>query len=187
MHPCTPSLLGASPLVARVCCASLTWLPRALAPDFAPKQVSPPGDTMAWHAGHIMREFDMLGLGPDGKPDPNYNATGSGVTPATTAYDPSQPPHQMELTQREQDILDGKRGEVLAKVMRTVVDHGNLFGATKLVDLGGAGHSALFTGTPAMAPGRGLRPTGLPLPVGRTGRPCASPTAARGYAPNPGT
>ncbi|MEE9589484.1 MAG: aconitase X [Hyphomicrobiaceae bacterium] len=104
------------------------------------------------YARHIMRESDMLGLGPDMKPDPDYNATGSGVTPATTAYDPSQPPHQMELTQEEQDILDGKKGKVLAKVMRTVVDHGNLFGATKLVDLGGAAHSALFTGTPAMAP-----------------------------------
>ena len=99
-----------------------------------------------------MRESDMLGIGPDGKPDPDYKATGSGVTPTRTAYDPSQPRHQMKLTREEQAILDGKKGEVLAKVMRTVVDHGNLFGAEKLVDLGGAPHSALFTGTPSMAP-----------------------------------
>ncbi len=100
----------------------------------------------------FMRQSDMLGLGPDGKPDPNYNATGSGVTPANAAYDPSQPPHQMELTQEEQDILDGKKGEVLAKVMKTVVDHGNIFGATKLIDLGGAPHTSFFMGTPSMKP-----------------------------------
>ena len=28
----------------------------------------------------------------------------------------------MELTQEERDILDGKRGETLAKVMRTLVE-----------------------------------------------------------------
>ena len=98
------------------------------------------------------RQSDMLGLGPDGKPVPGYKATGIGVTPATTAYDPSKPQHKMKLTQEEQDILDGKKGKALAKVMRTIVDHGNLFGATKLVKLGGAPHTSFFTGTPAMAP-----------------------------------
>ena len=82
------------------------------------------------HALYTERQSDMLGLGPDGKPVPGYKATGVGVTPAKTAYDPSKPPHQMKLTQEEQDILDGKKGKALAKVMRTVVDHGNLFGAT---------------------------------------------------------
>ena len=57
---------------------------------------------------------------------------------------------KMQLTDEEQDILDGKKGKALAKVMRTVVDHGNLFGATKLVDLGGAPHTSAFTGTPAL-------------------------------------
>ena len=104
------------------------------------------------HALYSERQSDMLGLGPDGKPDPGYKATGVGVTPAKTAYDPSQPPHQMTLTREEQDILDGKKGKALAKVMRTVVDHGNLFGATKLVKLGGAPHTSFFTGTPAMKP-----------------------------------
>ncbi len=104
------------------------------------------------HALYSERQSDMLGLGPDGKPDPDYNATASGVTPKLTAYDPSKPPHQMKLTQEEQDILDGKKGKALAKVMRTVVDHGNLFGATKLVDLGGAPHTSFFTGSPAMTP-----------------------------------
>ncbi len=99
-----------------------------------------------------MKQSDMLGLGPTGKPDPNYNATGCGVTPAAFKYDPSKPPHQMSLTKEEQDILAGKKGKALAKVMRTVVDHGNLFGATKLVKLGGAPHTSFFTGSPSMAP-----------------------------------
>ena len=41
----------------------------------------------------------------------------------------------MTLTKEEQDIMDGKKGDVLAKVMKTIVRHGNLFGAPKLVDL----------------------------------------------------
>ncbi|MDX2316912.1 MAG: aconitase X [Hyphomicrobiaceae bacterium] len=104
------------------------------------------------YARYAERQSDMLGLGPDGKPDPNYDATAIGVTPTLTAYDPSNPPPQMKLTQEEQDILDGKKGKAHAKVMRTLVDHGNLFGATKLVDLGGAPHTSFFTGTPAMSP-----------------------------------
>ncbi|MBQ0816978.1 MAG: DUF521 domain-containing protein [Methyloceanibacter sp.] len=104
------------------------------------------------YARYAERQSDMLGLGPDGKPDPNYDATAIGVTPTLTAYDPSKPPPQMKLTQEEQDILDGKKGKAHAKVMRTLVDHGNLFGATKLVDLGGAPHTSFFTGTPAMSP-----------------------------------
>jgi hypothetical protein len=33
---------------------------------------------------------------------------------------------------------------VLAKAMKTVVEHGQIFGATKLVDLGGAPHTSFF-------------------------------------------
>ena len=55
-----------------------------------------------------MRSSDMLGLGPDGKPDPNYK----GDTSVLQDFDPSKPPHQMTLTREEQDILDGKKGEV---------------------------------------------------------------------------
>ena len=99
-----------------------------------------------------MKQSDMLGLGPDGKPDPDYQATGSGVTPAKSTHDPAEPAHQMALTREEQEIFDGKQGAELAKVMQTVVMHGNLFGATKLVELGGAPHTSFFTGTPAMEP-----------------------------------
>ena len=39
----------------------------------------------------------------------------------------------MELTPQQQAILDGEKGEVLAKVMKTMVRYGEVFGATKLV------------------------------------------------------
>jgi predicted aconitase len=55
----------------------------------------------------------------------------------------------MTLTQEEQDILDGKKGDVLAKVMKTVVVHGNAFGADKLV---AALHVAVHRGSDRMCP-----------------------------------
>ena len=39
----------------------------------------------------------------------------------------------MQLTEREQAILDGKEGETMAKVMKTLVMYGNAFGADKMV------------------------------------------------------
>ncbi len=39
----------------------------------------------------------------------------------------------MELTREQQAILDGEKGETLAKVMKTLVRYGELFGATKMV------------------------------------------------------
>jgi predicted aconitase len=94
-----------------------------------------------------LRDSDMDGLGPDGKPVPGYRATGTGH--ARTDVDFSKP-HQMTLTQEEQDIMDGKKGDALAKVMKTVVMFGNAFGATKLVELGGAPHSSVFNAPPFM-------------------------------------
>jgi predicted aconitase len=106
--------------------------------------------TLPGYAGQFMSS-DMYGLGPDGKPDPNYRATGMGSSRAHTKPDPAKP-HQMKLTQEEQDIMDGKKGEVLAKVMKIVVAHGNAFGADKLVDLGGALHSSMYFGVAYMQP-----------------------------------
>ena len=80
------------------------------------------------------------------------NSTGTGHSRAHVKHDPSKPPHQMSLTQEEQDIMDGKKGEILAKVMKTVVTVGNLFGADKLVDLGGNPHTVLMFGSDAVAP-----------------------------------
>ena len=39
----------------------------------------------------------------------------------------------MILTQEQQAILNGEKGETLKKVMETLVRYGELFGATKLV------------------------------------------------------
>ena len=39
----------------------------------------------------------------------------------------------MKLTKKQQDILDGKQGETLAKVMKSLVMFGDAFGATKMV------------------------------------------------------
>ena len=94
-----------------------------------------------------LKDSDMVGLGPDGKPDPNYNANGTGH--AITDVDPTKP-FEMTLTSEEQDIMDGKQGDAKAKVMKTVVAFGNAFGATHLVDLGGAPHSSVFNAPPFM-------------------------------------
>ena len=42
---------------------------------------------------------------------------------------------EFELTAEEQAIMDGEQGEILQKVMNTVVTYGKLMGATRLVDL----------------------------------------------------
>ncbi len=41
----------------------------------------------------------------------------------------------MKLTQEEQEILDGKKGETLAKVMETMVRYGEVFGAEEMVKI----------------------------------------------------
>ena len=99
-----------------------------------------------------MVSSDMIGMAEGGKRDPNYKANGTGHSRTEFKFDPSAKPHQMTLTKEEQDILDGKKGDVLAKVMKTVVAHGNAFGADKLVKLGGAPHSSLYFGPPYMTP-----------------------------------
>ena len=98
------------------------------------------------------RETDMDGIGPDGKPVPGYKSTRTGSPAAKTAHDPSKKPHEMKLTREEQAIMDGKKGEAAAKLMQTIVRHGNLFSATKLVDLGGNPHSSMFIGSAFMGP-----------------------------------
>ena len=90
---------------------------------------------------------DMTGFDADGKPQPGFQHRSSKSQQA----DPKAL-YQMPLTQEEQAIMDGKKGEVLAKVMKIVVAHGNAFGAEKLVDLGGAPHSSLFTGQDYLLP-----------------------------------
>ena len=46
----------------------------------------------------------------------------------------------MKLTKEEQDILAGKEGETKAKILQTLVEFGDLFGADKLVPVTTSGH-----------------------------------------------
>jgi predicted aconitase len=58
----------------------------------------------------------------------------------------------MKLTLEEQEIFDGKKGELLQRAMKTVVAYGELFGATRLVDLQAAPHMAMSWGSDAVEP-----------------------------------
>ncbi len=93
---------------------------------------------------------DQFGVDQDGKPISD-RLTGTGSDAGLKAHDPAEP-HKMTLTQEEQDILNGSQGPVMAKVLKTIVMHGELFGAERLADCGGAPHSSLYTGSPWVAP-----------------------------------
>ena len=41
----------------------------------------------------------------------------------------------MKLTPEQQAVLDGSKGEVMAKVMKTLVMYGDAFGAEKMVPI----------------------------------------------------
>ncbi|MGI9242029.1 MAG: aconitase X, partial [Verrucomicrobiales bacterium] len=90
---------------------------------------------------------DMGGTDADGKVQAGFADRGS-----KPKNDDPLAPYQMPLTKEEQDIMDGKKGPEIAKVMKIVVAHGNAFNAEKLVDLGGAPHSSLFTGQDYLLP-----------------------------------
>lgn len=60
---------------------------------------------------------------------------------------------KMKLTPEQQDILDGKQGAVLAKVMETVVRYGDMFEATELVKVThGKGHLVTSFGLSLLKP-----------------------------------
>ena len=108
---------------------------------------NPNSDNLSAH-DHV--HCDQFGIDRNGKPIAN-NLTGTGSDAGLKEHNPEKP-HKMTLTQEEQDILNGSEGEVKAKVLKTIVMHGELFGAEKLVDCGGAPHSSLYTGGPWVAP-----------------------------------
>ncbi len=59
----------------------------------------------------------------------------------------------MVLTERQMAILDGKEGDVKAKVMKTLVMYGETFGAEKMVDITGEyGHLVTSFGLSVMKP-----------------------------------
>lgn len=58
----------------------------------------------------------------------------------------------MKLTQEEKDILAGKQGETMAKILKTVVDFGDVFGANKLVLITHASHFVTSFGIGLLKP-----------------------------------
>ena len=95
-----------------------------------------------------MLTSDMQGLGPDGKPTGQEMTFTGASKAAVTAEEAAK--HRMSITADEQAILDGSKGPEMAKLMKIQVMFGNIFGADKLVDLGGAPHSNLYPGAPYM-------------------------------------
>ena len=93
---------------------------------------------------------DQFGIDHDGNPIADY-MTGTGSDAGPKEFDPDKP-HKMTLTQEEQDVLNGSQGPVMAKVLKTIVMHGELFGAERLADCGGAPHTSLYTGSPWVVP-----------------------------------
>lgn len=58
----------------------------------------------------------------------------------------------MKLTQEEKDILNGSQGETMAKIMKTVVDFGDVFGAKKLIPITHASHFVTSFGIGLLKP-----------------------------------
>ena len=59
----------------------------------------------------------------------------------------------MELTREQQDILNGSKGEVMAKVMKSLVMYGETFGADRLVPVTSEyGHTVISFGIGVMKP-----------------------------------
>jgi predicted aconitase len=86
-------------------------------------------------------------------PDPHgAMCTGTGHSKEDTKHDHEVANRKIKLTKEEQDIMDGKKGEVLAKLMETVVIYGQAFGADKLVKLGGNPHTVLMFGPGPLEP-----------------------------------
>ena len=83
--------------------------------------------------------------------DVNFTlATQTGVSKKDAK--PSDPQPKMKLTPEEQEIYDGKKGELWQKAMKTVVAYGEMFGATKLVTLTGTCHMAMSWGNKSITP-----------------------------------
>ena len=59
---------------------------------------------------------------------------------------------QIKLTQEERDILHGKQGSTMHKVMQTVVLYGEALGAERLVSIEGNGHFVIAYAIPGIAP-----------------------------------
>ena len=78
------------------------------------------------------------------------HATHTGHSRANARHTDPQP--ELKLTPAEQEIYDGKKGDILQKAIKTIVAYGQLFGAEKLADLGGAPHMAVSWGSDGVEP-----------------------------------
>ena len=59
----------------------------------------------------------------------------------------------MNLTKEQQEILDGKQGDILARIMKTLVRYGELFGADSMVPVTSQyNHLVTSFGLKALAP-----------------------------------
>ena len=127
----------------------------ATAPAAAPASSNPEGFSVANPnmddlGSHDSIHCDQFGIDFEGNAISD-SLTGTGSDAGLKEHDPDKP-HKMTLTQEEQDILNGSQGETMAKVLKTIVMHGELFGAERLEDCGGAMHSSLYTGSAWVAP-----------------------------------
>ncbi len=64
--------------------------------------------------------------------------------------------YQLDLTEEEKEILEGKKGPLLAKVMETVVRFGDAFGAKRLIPLSGRPHLVTSFGANTIKPYYGI-------------------------------
>jgi len=60
--------------------------------------------------------------------------------------------YKMKLTKQEKEILGGSRGETMAKILKTIVEFGEIFGATHLVPVTGKGHLVTSFGLSLLKP-----------------------------------
>ena len=58
----------------------------------------------------------------------------------------------MKLTEEEKEILEGKKGAVLQKVMKSLVLYGEALDAEKLVDIEWPGHFSIPFAVPGVGP-----------------------------------
>ena len=127
----------------------------APAPAAAPASSNPEGFSVANpnmddQGSHDSIHCDQFGIDFEGNAISD-SLTGPGSDVSLKEHDPDNP-HKMTLTQEEQDILNGSQGETMAKVLKTIVMHGELFGAERLAKCGGAPHSSLYTWSPWVEP-----------------------------------
>lgn len=60
--------------------------------------------------------------------------------------------YKMKLTKEEKEILAGSQGETMAKILRTIVEFGEVFGATHLVPVKAKGHLVTSFGLGLLKP-----------------------------------